>query len=277
MTTLKLFQTHWRAISLTYGLTVSEKLCLLTLPAMIGLAIDDLLKGMLHGLISLLIIWFVQLILCFVRQRYDTRIFSDIYAGVASRTALLQTEQGHGVSKVSARVELARDLVNFLEFEVPAIFRNLTAVFGSLILLFTYDREAGWMAALVLVPMLIANKWYWSQAQRLNRGLNNQIEREVDILQNARSNSIERHFQLLRRWKVALSDAQNLTWVVTELATIVALVCMLWDFTHSPAFSAGAAYAMLAYMRDYVDGLNDAPYVVNSFARMRDTLGRLSV
>lgn len=277
MTTFELFQIHWRKISLTYGLTASEKLCLLALPAMIGWAIDDLLKGVLHGLMGLLLIWFVQLTLCFARQRFDTRIFSDIYARLASRTALLQIEQGQGVSKVSARVDLARDLVNFLEIEVPAIFRNLTAVFGSLILLFTYDREAGWMAALVLVPMLIANRWYWSRAQRLNRGLNNQVEREVDILQKARADQIGRHFQLLRRWKVAISDAQNLTWVVTEFATLIALVCMLWDFTHSPAFSAGAAYAMLAYMRDYVDGLNDAPYVVNSFARMRDTLRRLSV
>lgn len=277
MTLSQLFKAHSRTISFTYSLTLAEKLCLLALPATIGWAIDDLLKGELRGLFGLLVIWFAQLGVCFVRQRVDTRIFSDIYAQVAERTALQQTDQGHGVSKVSARVELARDLVDFLEIEIPAIFKNLSAVVGSLLLLFSYDLEAGMMASLVLIPMLVANKWYWSKAQRLNRGLNNQIEREVDILQKARAEGIARHFHLLKRWRVAISDAQNLTWVVTEFATILALVCMLWDFTHSPTFSAGAAYAMLAYMRDYVDGLNDTPFVVNSFARIRDTLGRLAV
>ncbi|GGX17327.1 ABC transporter six-transmembrane domain-containing protein [Undibacterium macrobrachii] len=276
MTSYQLFKTHRNAISFTYVLTLIEKLCLLALPAAIGMAIDDLLQRKMHGLLVLLILWFFQLILCFIRQRYDTRIFSDIYARLAERTAIVQIKQGHGVSKVSARVELARELVSFLEIEVPAIFRNITAVVGSLLLLFSYDQEAGWLATLVLIPMLGANKWYLARAQRYNRGLNNQIEREVTILQNAQGVSIARHFQLLKRWKVALSDAQNLTWVVTELATIVVLICMLWNFTHSPLFSAGAAYAMLAYMRDYVDGLNDVPYVVNSFVRMRDTINRLS-
>jgi len=75
---------------------------------------------------------------------------------------------------------------------------------------------------------------------------------------------------------VRLSDTESWTWGVTELATIVALVLILVDFTQSPAFTAGAIYAVLAYIYDYLEGLNQVPTVVNSLARLRDVRSRLA-
>jgi len=63
---------------------------------------------------------------------------------------------------------------------------------------------------------------------------------------------------------------------VTELATIVALVFILIDFTQSPAFTAGAVYAVLAYIYDYLEGLNQVPTLVNNLARLRDVRARLA-
>jgi ABC-type proline/glycine betaine transport system permease subunit len=73
-----------------------------------------------------------------------------------------------------------------------------------------------------------------------------------------------------------LSDTESWTWGITELATIVALVLILVDFTQSPAFTAGAIYAVLAYIYDYLEGLNQVPTVVNNVARLRDVRRRLS-
>ena len=41
-------------------------------------------------------------------------------------------------------------------------------------------------------------------------------------------------------------------------------------------FSAGAIYAVLAYVFDYLQGLDHAPAVVNSFARLGDIRARLA-
>ncbi len=62
---------------------------------------------------------------------------------------------------------------------------------------------------------------------------------------------------------------------MTELATIVALVVLLIDFTRSASFSAGAIYAVLAYVFDYLQGLDSAPALVNNVARLRDIRARL--
>ncbi len=131
--------------------------------------------------------WLVHLVASFVRQRYDTRVFMGIYARFAANTVAEQNSRGHGTSIVSARVEMMRDMVGFFEADVPAMFSQVVTVVGSLLMLSTYDLEAGWIAMAVLLPMALVNTWYWRRARQLHRGLNDQIEREIEDIQAARS------------------------------------------------------------------------------------------
>jgi ABC-type multidrug transport system fused ATPase/permease subunit len=272
-----LIRTRRAAVAGTYTLTLLENVCTLAYPALTGNAVDDLVKREFAGLVLLVAVWLVHLALSFVRQRVDTRVFMGLYADIASHIVGVQQAQGHGTSKVSARVEMVRDIVGFFEREVPAMVHNVLAVVGSLAMLFTYDVDAGLIAMTVILPMGLVNAWYWPRALRLNRAINNQIEREVDYIESGRASRISRHFRLLRRFRVRLSDTESWTWGVTELATIVALVLILIDFTQSPAFTAGAIYAVLAYIYDYLEGLNQVPTVVNNLARLKDVRARLAV
>jgi ABC-type multidrug transport system fused ATPase/permease subunit len=269
-------RTHRLAIGITYSLTLIEMGCTIAYPALTGLAVDGLVNRNFQGLIMLTSVWLLHLVIAFIRHRYDTRVFMNIYAEIAARTAVFQQKRGRSLSKISARVELARDIVNFFETEIPAVFHNLVAVVGSLLMLFVYDIHAGLIAMLVLLPMGGVNAWYWKKALRLNTGINNQIEREVDALATARLFIINRHFRLMRRWRIALSDAESWTWATTEIATIVALIFVLIDFTQSPGFTAGSIYAILAYVYDYLGGLDDVPNVVNNLAKLKDVRERLA-
>ncbi len=263
------------SIAGTYTLTLLENLCMLAYPAITGWAVDGLLKGSYRGLSALIAVWLVHLITAFVRQRFDTRVFMGLYARLAVRTVAEQQRLGHGTSIVSARVEMMRDMVGFFEADVPAMFSQVVTVVGSLVMLFTYDLQAGLIAMAVLLPMGLVNAWYWRRALRLHRGLNDQIEREIEDIEAARPLRLRRHFGRVRRWHVQLSDSESWTWTVTELATIVALVVLLIDFTRSASFSAGAIYAVLAYVFDYLEGLDSAPALVNNVARLRDIRARL--
>ncbi len=271
-----LIRARRAAVAGTYALTVFENACTLAYPALTGRAVDDLVKRDFTGLALLVLVWLVHLTLSVARQRIDTRVFMGLYADVASHVVGVQQAEGHGTSKVSARVEMVRDVVGFFEKEVPAMFHNVVAVVGSLAMLFTYDVDAGFIAMAVLAPMGGVNGWYWRRALRLNRGINNQIEREVDDIASASAFRVRRHFLLLRRWRVMLSDTEAWTWGATELATIVALVFILIDFTRSPAFTAGAIYAVLAYIYDSLEGLNQVPTLVNNLARLRDVRARIA-
>lgn len=263
------------SIAGTYALTLLENLCMLAYPALTGWAVDGLLKASYRGLSALITVWLVHLVMAFARQRFDTRVFMGLYARLAVLTVAEQKRLGHGTSTVSARVAMMRDMVGFFEADVPAMFSQVLTVIGSLVMLFTYDLEAGLIAMAVLLPMGLVNAWYWRRALRLHRGLNDQIEREIEDIEAARPLRLRRHFGRVRRWHVQLSDSESWTWTVTELATIVALVVLLIDFTRSPVFSAGALYAVLAYVFDYLQGLDSAPALVNNIARLRDIQARL--
>ncbi len=263
------------SIAGTYSLTLLENLCMLSYPALTGWAVDGLLKGSYRGLSALIAVWLVHLITAFGRQRFDTRVFMGLFARLAVDTVAEQQRRGHGTSVVSARVEMMRDLVAFFETDVPAMFSQVVTVVGSLLMLFTFDLQAGWIAMAVLLPMGLVNAWYWRRALQLHRGLNDQIEREIAHIEAARLQPLRCHFGRVRRWHVQLSDSESWTWSVTELATIVALVVLLIDFTRSPGFSAGALYAVLAYVFDYLQGLDSAPALVNNVARLRDIRARL--
>jgi protein-S-isoprenylcysteine O-methyltransferase Ste14 len=221
-------------------------------------------------------VWLLHLAISFARQRYDTRVFMGLNARIASHMIGEQSDKGHGTSAVSARVEMVRDIVGFFEKEVPDMVHHAIAVVGSLAMLFTYDVDAGLIALAVLLPMALVNAWYWQKAVRLNRGINNQMEREVDDIVSGRPFRIRRHFWLLRRWKVMMSDAESWTWALVELCTVAALVFILIDFTRSPEFTAGAIYAVLAYVYDYLEGLNHVPTLVNNLARLKDVRARLA-
>ncbi len=264
------------AVALTYGLTLVENACMLAYPALTGLAVDALLKRRYGGLATLVAVWLLHLAISFARQRYDTRVFMGLNARIASHMIGEQSDKGHGTSAVSARVEMVRDIVGFFEKEVPDMVHHAIAVVGSLAMLFTYDVDAGLIALAVLLPMALVNAWYWQKAVRLNRGINNQMEREVDDIVSGRPFRIRRHFWLLRRWKVMMSDAESWTWALVELCTVAALVFILIDFTRSPDFTAGAIYAVLAYVYDYLEGLNHVPTLVNNLARLKDVRARLA-
>ncbi|SFN49122.1 ABC transporter six-transmembrane domain-containing protein [Variovorax sp. OV329] len=264
-----------RAVAFTYTLTLVENACALAYPALTGLAVDGLVKRDFRYLGMLVAVWLLHLVISFGRQRYDTRVFMGLNAKIASHMVAQQHELGHGTSTVSARVEMVRDIVGFFETEVPDMFRHAVTIVGSLAMLFTYDTDAGLIALVVLLPMGLVNAWYWRKALRLNQGINNQMEREVDDIESLRPFRVRRHFWLMRRWRVMLSDAESWTWALTELCTIAALVFILIDFTQSPAFTAGAIYAVLAYVYDYLESLNHVPTLVNNLARLKDVRTRL--
>lgn len=273
----QLIRPYRPAISLTYALTFFEQLCLLAYPALTGMAVDGLLDKEYKGLIFLISTWLIHMVSLYFRQSYDVRVFTKIYAHVANEVVVTQKHRGEELSEITARVELGREIVDFFQHELPHVVHTLLGIFGALIMLFVYDVRAGVISAVVLGPMLIANWLLVKKSKRFNRGLNDQIEREVRTLESGSPASIARHFRLMGRWRVALVDAENKAWVFTEFATLLSVLAILLLFTQSDTvLTAGTIFAILSYSYDYLDGLDSVPHLVNQFIRLDDIRERLS-
>lgn len=266
---------HRPQLALTYGLTTIEIVFDLLYPFAIGLAINGLLTDNLMLLLPLPAIWLSHTLSAYLRQRFDTRLFTKIFAIIATRTTLEQRAAGETTSGIAARTGMAEEVVEFMERDVPEAMMALVGLFGGALMLATYDWLSGALLAMLLLP---ATYLYWRfghMAYRLEHRFNNRSEIEVDRIERGSAGSIRRHFRNLARWRVRISDAEANTWSRLELLTMAVFITLLVRLTSLPDLIAGDIFAAVAYALAYVDAQDTLPQRVGALSRMADNFRRL--
>ena len=74
-----------------------------------------------------------------------------------------------------------------------------------------------------------------------------------------------------------LSNAEAASWALVELFSIAAVVMVILRMTALPGIQAGELYAMLAYVWRVLECLDQAPMLVQRFARLLDIRRRLDL
>jgi hypothetical protein len=264
-----------RRIRTCYGLVAGENLLDLLWPFAIGLAVDGLIDNTWAGLAVFVALSLAHTALSFIRQRYQTRTFNPLYADIAADLVAQQRAAGIDTASVSGRTELAAEYVDFLDRDIPLAITAAFTVAGSLAMLFLYDPLVGAAAALVAAPVMVLNRRLMARSEGLYHDLNDLAELEVDVIDRGRRAESQRHFGLIgRRW-VRLSDNEAASWGIVEVVAVA-----LWVFTlvrvTSGTIDVGATIAMIAYVAFYTAGFDEVPGVLQRLARLRDIKRRLN-
>src|SRR5665647_956040 len=148
----KLMQKHKYQLVLTYTLFGLEMTGSLLRPFFLGVAINDLMKGSYEGLIYLSVIHLLYLVIGTIRHMLDTRTYSAIYTSLVTRF-LSRKIHASEVSKLSAHSTLAKEFVDFLEFDLVYVCEAVFNIFGSLLLLYFYDPSVVLLCFSILIPV----------------------------------------------------------------------------------------------------------------------------
>ena len=265
---------RWRILA-TYGLFSVENLLRLAQPLVMGWAIHDLLQSSMLGLTIFLGQHVVYLAIASARRLNDTRCFTRIHADLATGLVLDQRGREVEVSRVAARSALSREIVDFFERDMVVAIYCLYSVIGALAMLAWTDRVlVPWCLALIL-PAYLLSLWTGRQSLILNGRLNDEVELEVDIIERARPAEVRGHFDLIRRWRIALSDRDAFSFGVLETLIFVAVAAALVRTCARPGVDAGTIFAVLGYVLMYVSGIVNVPLLVQQFGRLRDIGRRL--
>lgn len=261
-------------IRLGYGLVVVENALDLLWPFSVGLAVDGLIEDSLFGLGVFVVLSLSYTAAGFGRQLYETRTFNRLYADVSS--SLVEEQRGAGIdtATVSGRTELAGEYLEFLETDVPLAITSGFTVLGSLGMLFLYDPVVGLVALLVGVPELLLNRWLMARSKRLFRDLNDLAEAEVDVIERGRPSEARRHFGMVGRLWIRLSDTEATSWSTVEFVAVGLWILTLVRITSGP-IDVGDAIAMIAYVAAYTAGFEEVPGVLQRLTRLRDIRRRL--
>ncbi|MEO0397824.1 MAG: ABC transporter six-transmembrane domain-containing protein [Pseudomonadota bacterium] len=261
-------------IAFTYGLALIENVFELLYPFTIGLAINGLIAG--EGWVSLAPfagIWIFHIATGTARQLYDTRLFAKVYSEVTGGMVVRQRKAGVSTGEVTARAVMAREAVDFFEFEVQAVATALINLIGGVFMLFIYDVQAGAVMALLLIPIFILYFLYGRKSLALSIRLNNRHEREVDAIEDGRRQRVRRHYKAWARWRIWLSDAQARTWAAADLLMFGAVMFVILKITSEPGVQAGDVFAAISYVLTIIMALDEAPFLVEQASRLVD-IGR---
>lgn len=269
---LLLQRYRWR-ILFTYALFNVENLLRMAQPLLLGWAINGLLRGAYSGLGLFAAGHVAHLLMRSLRQMYDTRTFTRIYAERAGQLVLVQRSSGVAVSQVAARSTLSREFVDFFERHIPLIIRSLYSIVGALVMLFYFD----WMLVLLciglIIPSSVLNFVYGQRTLRLSSLLHDDLEREVHILDRAKADEVQNHYGRISRWRVKLSDWEAFTTGVMELFVLALMAGGLIRYCTLPGIAAGDIFAAFRYILLFIMALDSVPMLVQQFSRLRD-IGR---
>lgn len=143
----------------------------------------------------------------FIRQRYESGTFNTLYADLAEDVVQQQREPGVDTASVTGRTELLRGYVDFLGRDVPLAIALTITLLGSLAMLFYYDTVLGAAAAAIAIPVVLVNCRLMRRSRGLFEELNDLAEARVAVISQGRPTETRRHFGMVSRRWVRLSDA----------------------------------------------------------------------
>lgn len=271
-------QKHRYQLLLTYSLFSLEMLGSLLRPFFLGLAVNDLIKGSYHGLIVLSLVHISWLIIGTIRHMYDTRTYSAIYTSLV--TQFLSRRYGKTeVSKLSAHSTLAREFVDFLEFDLAYVIEALYSIIGSLVLLYFYDAAVVAICFALLIPVMAISYFYGKKMKRLTRLKNDELENQVNIISEGNNETIKVHYAKLRNWQIKISDKEAFNFGVIELMVMVVIGASLLISTNvfGTTMLAGNIIGMYTYILKFVSGIDTIPYTVQRLTSLNDITRRIEL
>jgi ABC-type multidrug transport system fused ATPase/permease subunit len=274
-----IFLKHKYQLLLTYTLFGIEMLGLLLRPFFLGVAVNGLIEKNYNGLILLAASHIVWLIVGSIRHMYDTRTYSAIYTSLVTRL-LSRRFAGGEVSKLSAHSTLAREFVDFMEYDLNYVIEACYNLIGSLILLYFYDKNVMLLCLTVLLPVMMVSYFYGKRMKKFTRLKNDELENQVSIIGTRDKKRIFNHYQSLRRWQIKISDMEAFNFGIMELISVVVLVVALLITVKSgpqTALMAGSIIGIYNYILKFVTGLDTIPYMVQRITSLKDIMQRIEV
>lgn len=273
-----LMMKHKYQLIFTYSLFSLEMLGGLLRFYFFGEAINDLIKGSYHGLIVLTAVHFAYLIIGTVRHMFDTRTYTAIYTSLVTKF-LSRRYNKVQVSKLSAHSNLAREFVDFLEHDLVYVIEAAYNIFGSLVILFFYDRTVVLICLAIMIPVIIISMLYSKKMMRLNKHKNDELEKQVDIISSGNNATIRHHYNNLRKWQVRISDkeAWNFGFMEIMVLLVIAVSLIVSKNLHSTTIMAGSLFGMYSYILKFASGLDTIPYTMERLSSLGDITRRIEL
>jgi len=269
-----LIRVFYLRIGATWALTLCETALIALVPLFSGFAIDGLLAGQTAALFQLAGVMAALIVVSVIRRIYDTRVFGTVRVEVGRTQATRASAQP--VSILNARLGMGRELVDFLEVEVPLVMTAVVQIIISVIVLCAFDVTLALAAGCAVGIMLAIYGLFHKRFFLLNGVFNGQTERQVSILEARNAPRLLTHLLRLRRMEVRISDAESALYGSVFAVLLGLVVFNLWYATTHVAVTPGTIFAIVSYSWEFVEAAVTFPMALQSWSRLSEIIQRLN-
>ncbi|MES0882691.1 ABC transporter six-transmembrane domain-containing protein [Roseibium sp. SCP14] len=269
-----ILRTFRQRIALTWGIVLVENTLIAFIPLLIGMTIDGLLAGRVSELLWMVGILASLGLVAVGRRVYDTRAYGTIRLHLGSE--LQRRTSDLPVSKRSARIDMSRELVDFLEHDTPELITAIIQIVVSFGVLIYFDIRLGISSAIVVLGMILVYACFHSRFYTFNARLNEQREQQVDLLSAGKRLGVFRHLRALRRHEVAISDTEAVLYGGIFLLQIGFIAFNLFQGAGIEGVTAGQIFSIASYSWEYVEAALLLPIALQSWSRLSEITTRIN-
>lgn len=267
---------HRKKLAATFALVAAENLFFLLYPIVGSFAVNAVLNGNVrHALVYALMVFLIWLVGS-MRRRVDTQTFTRIYAELAV-SAVLNTQAKSNTSSAAAHAALSRQFVNFFEKHLPVLVTAVFSIVGSVMMLMVIEFWSGIAALCVLIGFASVLPSYTKMNDRLYFKLNNRLENEVSVIGQNRRHGLIRHYHLLSKIRIAISNREASAYLVigTAMAFLFGITLILLGSREN--VQAGHIYAVITYLWTFALSLDDMPAMMEELSELKDIGQRVEI
>lgn len=260
-------------LGFTFFLLLLESAAGLLFPLFIGYAIDGAIQEDYSGVAQLGILSLIALVVGVGRRVIDSRFYGKIYQEIGSK--MITKMQGDDASKKTARLNMIREFVEFLENSLPELIHSVIGLVGVIIIIASLNLTV-FYGSLMVTFVVFLIFWITSgRTTRLNTSSNDEWEQQVDIVAQNDEQQLRVHLKEMMKWNIKLSDLEafnfSLSWIVLFLFLIASIVIAVGD----GITAYGALFALVMYIFQYMENVVQLPFFYQNWLRLKEIMARI--
>lgn len=269
------FKKHkWRII-LVYLICITADTLWAFEPYILGKMLDGIIGRTYNWVYIFICINMIFIIIGYIRRVVDTKVFSRMY-----NTLVFDFVERHvdktEPSKMVARIEMSKSLIDFLENVIPHFLTVVYAVGGSLIAIMFINSVSAMIVGLIMVPTIIIMRYFYFKSQKMANVNNSNFELNVSKIESKNVSVIRDYF--IRRRRILIMDstlnAKNV--FASDLLSLIFVVISLIYYVSNVHCTVGDATAFYGYINRFVYSLGAIPYFIWNWNQIKNISERLN-
>ncbi|HBD80715.1 MAG TPA: hypothetical protein DC039_08830, partial [Leclercia adecarboxylata] len=183
---------------------------------------------------------------------------------------IAQREEQHSASTIAARVALSREFVDFFEKHLPVLVTSVASIIGAAVMLLLLQFWTGVACLFILAFFALFLPGFSSRNEALFVRLNDRLEKEVAFVNSASRRSLSRHYDVLARLRIKLSDREAFGYLAIGTVTAILFASTILTMSFEGGLDAGHIYSVMTYMWMFAMSLDDGPQLLEKYSQLKD-------